>query len=216
MKQNVWKLAVIAALIAAIAAVVAARNRTGEKPTAAVRTQTKLPEEPGPKGSGPREPQAKEAPRPEAPMNPKPKMEAAAPAEKPEASRQPSKPKAVAEEKPRTESPAAGGAGRPAPPKAAARTLPRLVDLGADRCIPCRMMAPILRELAAEYQGKLQVEFIDVWENREAGERFGIRAIPTQIFYDESGKEFFRHEGFFSKEDILAKFREHGVILDKE
>lgn len=91
--------------------------------------------------------------------------------------------------------------------------LPRLVDLGADKCIPCKMMAPILEQLKDEYAGRLKVEFIDVWENPKAGGEYGIKLIPTQIFYDASGKELFRHEGFFSKEDILAKWKEFGVDL---
>ena len=100
---------------------------------------------------------------------------------------------------------------KPQPKKA----LPRLVDLGAKKCIPCKMMAPILEELKAEYEGVLKIEFIDVWENPEAGKEYGIRLIPTQIFYDALGKELFRHEGFFSKEDILTKWKELGVELDK-
>ena len=92
-------------------------------------------------------------------------------------------------------------------------TLPRLVDLGAGKCIPCKMMAPILEELKEEYAERLKVEFIDVWENPEAGSEYGIKLIPTQIFYDASGKELFRHEGFFSKEDILSKWKEFGVDL---
>ena len=91
--------------------------------------------------------------------------------------------------------------------------LPRLVDLGAGKCIPCKMMAPILEELKKEYKGQMEVQFIDVWENRRAGDQYGIRSIPTQIFYDASGKERFRHEGFFSKEDILAKCKELGFSL---
>ncbi len=88
--------------------------------------------------------------------------------------------------------------------------LPRLVDLGAGKCIPCKMMAPILDELERDYQGKFEVEFIDVWEDKAAGEPYGIRMIPTQIFFDPSGMEMFRHEGFYSKEDILAKWKELG------
>jgi len=91
--------------------------------------------------------------------------------------------------------------------------LPRLVDLGAGKCIPCKMMAPILEELKKEYKGQMEVQFIDVWDNRAAGGQYGIRSIPTQIFYDASGKERFRHEGFFSKEDILAKCEELGFNL---
>jgi thioredoxin 1 len=99
-----------------------------------------------------------------------------------------------------------------APPVAAAK-LPKLLDLGADKCIPCKMMAPILEELKREYAGRLEVEFIDVWKNPEAGQRYGIRMIPTQIFYDADGKELYRHVGFISKEDILSKWKELGVEL---
>lgn len=91
--------------------------------------------------------------------------------------------------------------------------LPRLVDLGATKCIPCKMMAPILEDLKQTYAGKLDVQFIDVWENPDAGKKYGINLIPTQIFYDTTGKEQFRHEGFFAKEDILAKWKELGAEL---
>ncbi|HPC96388.1 MAG TPA: organomercurial lyase [Sedimentisphaerales bacterium] len=94
-----------------------------------------------------------------------------------------------------------------------ASSLPRLVDLGAGKCIPCKMMAPILEELKEEYAGRMEVVFIDVWENPDAAKPYGIQVIPTQIFYDAAGKEVFRHEGFFSKEDILAKWKELGVDL---
>ena len=93
--------------------------------------------------------------------------------------------------------------------------LPKLVDLGAGTCIPCKMMAPILEELKKEYAGNLQVDFIDVREESGAAAAYGIMVIPTQIFFDASGKELFRHEGFISKEDILAKWKELGVELTK-
>lgn len=91
--------------------------------------------------------------------------------------------------------------------------LPKLLDLGATKCIPCKMMAPILEELKKEYAGKMKVEFIDVWQNEDAGKKYGVEMIPTQIFYDANGKELFRHTGFFGKEDILAKWKELGVAL---
>jgi thioredoxin 1 len=100
------------------------------------------------------------------------------------------------------------------PPHAAAKTaLPRLLDLGADKCIPCKAMAPILKELKAEYAGRMDVEFIDVWKNPNAGKAYKIKLIPTQIFFDALGKERFRHEGFYGKEDILAKWKELGVEI---
>jgi thioredoxin 1 len=108
----------------------------------------------------------------------------------------------------------AQGKGVKAPPPA--KSLPRLVDLGAKKCIPCIMMAPILEELKKEYKGVVQVDFIDVWENQNAGQKYGIRAIPTQIFYDASGKELYRHMGFMSKGAILAKFQDLGMLPGKE
>ena len=92
--------------------------------------------------------------------------------------------------------------------------LPRLVDLGSGKCVPCRMMAPILEDLKKTHAGRLEVFFIDVWENREAAAPYGIRVIPTQIFYDPSGKELRRHEGFLSKEDILRKWKELGFSFE--
>jgi thioredoxin 1 len=91
--------------------------------------------------------------------------------------------------------------------------LPKLVDLGADKCIPCKAMAPILKDLKTEYAGRMDVEFIDVWKNPDAGKAHKIKLIPTQIFFDASGKERFRHEGFYGKEDILGKWKELGVDL---
>lgn len=92
--------------------------------------------------------------------------------------------------------------------------LPRLVDLGAGKCIPCKKMAPILEELKREFAGRLEVEFIDLWENPRAGDPYQIRVIPAQIFYDAAGRELFRHEGFYSREDILNKWKELGVNLE--
>ena len=93
------------------------------------------------------------------------------------------------------------------------KALPKLLDLGAGKCIPCKMMAPILEEMKKEYAGTLEVEFIDVWKNPDAGKQYGIEVIPTQIFYDATGKELFRHIGFYAKADILAKWKELGVNL---
>ena len=88
-----------------------------------------------------------------------------------------------------------------------------LLDLGANKCIPCKMMAPILAELKKEYAGRMHVEFIDVGEKPEEARKYGIRMIPTQVFLAANGKELYRHVGFFSKEDILKKWKELGVDL---
>ena len=98
-----------------------------------------------------------------------------------------------------------------APDKGPALALPTLLDLGAGKCIPCKMMAPILEELEKEYAGQFNVRFIDVWENQQAARKWRVRSIPTQIFLDGSGWELYRHVGFFSKEDILSTWRKLGV-----
>ncbi|NPU96245.1 MAG: thioredoxin family protein [Candidatus Omnitrophica bacterium] len=98
-------------------------------------------------------------------------------------------------------------------PVPASASLPRLLDLGAGKCIPCKMMAPILEELKKEYAGQFEVVFLDVWENPQAAAQYGIRVIPTQIFFDSSGKELFRHEGFYSREDILNRWKTLGIPL---
>lgn len=123
--------------------------------------------------------------------------------------------KSPVESKDSTSTPAiavAAGDTAKATPVTAAK-LPKLLDLGAGKCIPCKMMAPILEELKKEYAGRMNVEFIDVWVNPDAGKPYGIEMIPTQIFFDASGKELFRHVGFFGREDILGKWKELGVDL---
>ena len=91
------------------------------------------------------------------------------------------------------------------------RGMVTMVDLGAKTCIPCKMMAPILAKLEKEYKGKAAIVFIDVREDSGAARRFGIRAIPTQIFFDKKGQEVRRHEGFMSEKEIIKQLSEMGV-----
>jgi len=108
-----------------------------------------------------------------------------------------------------------GAPASPQPTTQMTAGLPRLLDLGSSTCIPCKMMAPILEDLKKEYAGRMDVDFIDVNADGEAAKRFAIKLIPTQVFFDASGKELWRHEGFFSKEDILAKWKDLGAKLTK-
>lgn len=100
-------------------------------------------------------------------------------------------------------------------PGAQDQPLPRLVDLGAKSCVPCKMMAPILEELKSDYAQSFKTEFIDVWQNPDAAREYGIRVIPTQIFFDAAGRELSRHEGFLGKNDILAQWEDHGIDLSR-
>lgn len=93
------------------------------------------------------------------------------------------------------------------------KPLPRLIDFGAESCTTCKIMTAVLEELAGEYNNRLIVQVINTQEDKESTEEYSIRIIPTQIFLNAEGNELFRHEGFFSKEDILKKWAELGVEL---
>lgn len=88
---------------------------------------------------------------------------------------------------------------------------PTVIDLGARTCIPCKKMAPILEGLSKEYKGKANVLFIDMREDNAAGDRFKVRMIPTQIFFDAKGKEVNRHIGFMDKAAILKDLKAAGL-----
>ncbi len=100
---------------------------------------------------------------------------------------------------------------RPVTRAQATRPLPRLVDLGSVGCVPCKAMAPILDGLRAEYAGRMEVEFIDVWKDRDAADAYGVRMIPTQVFLGADGRELARHQGFMGKDEILAQWKAVGV-----
>jgi thioredoxin 1 len=97
--------------------------------------------------------------------------------------------------------------GMPIPSKGMAT----LVDVGAKSCIPCKMMDPILQKMDKRYEGKAAVIFIDVRYHQEEARRFQINGIPTQIFFDKTGKEIYRHTGFLSEAAIVEQFRKMGV-----
>ena len=89
--------------------------------------------------------------------------------------------------------------------------LPKLLDFGAGKCIPCKKMAPILQELAEEYKGRVIIKVIEVYDERELTQINRIRLIPTQIFFDAKNREVFRHEGFMDKEQVKKVFEKMGV-----
>ncbi len=85
------------------------------------------------------------------------------------------------------------------------------LELGADRCIPCKKMQPIMKEIAAKFPERVQVVFYDVWKDPKPAERYRIQLIPTQVFLDQKGRELARHVGLFPKEEILALLKKHGI-----
>lgn len=87
------------------------------------------------------------------------------------------------------------------------------IELGSVRCIPCRMMQPIMDEIRRTYPDQVEVVFYDVWteEGSPYAREYGIRVIPTQVFLDAEGREYYRHEGFFPLEEVEKVLRMQGV-----
>ena len=87
------------------------------------------------------------------------------------------------------------------------------VELGSENCMPCRMMKPVLEKVTKQYKGQVKVVYHDIMTDagRSEGSKYRIRVIPTQVFLDNTGKEFFRHEGFFSYEDVERVLKQKGV-----
>ncbi len=87
------------------------------------------------------------------------------------------------------------------------------VEIGAARCIPCKAMQPIMKEVAETYKGQVVVLFHDVWteQGKIDAMKYNIRVIPTQVFLDKDGKEYFRHEGYFPKEELVKVLKMQGV-----
>lgn len=86
-----------------------------------------------------------------------------------------------------------------------------MIDLGAHKCIPCKMMEPIIQKLEKAYEGKADIIFIDVWKHRDQAQRFQVHGIPTQIFFDKDGKEIYRHVGFLDEASIVKQMTSMGV-----
>lgn len=96
-------------------------------------------------------------------------------------------------------------------PQVPAKGMVTMVDLGASGCIPCEIMSHEVDSLQKKYQGKAAIYFINIRNHPEEGQKFGIKLIPTQIFYDKSGKEVYRHEGVMLEGTIIAKLQDLGV-----
>jgi thioredoxin 1 len=101
------------------------------------------------------------------------------------------------------------------PTKTEPKTKPLVtfIELGSVNCIPCRQMQPIMKAVEEKYPEKVKVLFYDVWTpaGRPYAQKYGIRVIPTQVFLDENGKEFFRHEGFFPLAEIEKLLKAKGI-----
>ena len=86
------------------------------------------------------------------------------------------------------------------------------IELGADKCIPCKAMKPVMHEIAQEYKGTIQVVFYDVWKTPEYAKKYGVKLIPTQVFIDKNGEEIFRHVGFYAKENIIKMLKDKSIL----
>ena len=96
---------------------------------------------------------------------------------------------------------------------AAGRPKVTFIELGSVNCVPCKMMQPVMKEIEQRFPRDVKVVFYDVWteEQRQYAAQFNIRVIPTQVFLDADDREFFRHEGFFPQEELIALLKKHGA-----
>jgi len=87
------------------------------------------------------------------------------------------------------------------------------IELGSVRCIPCKEMQPIMKSIEEKYGSQVKVIFYDVWTplGKTYGDKYTVQLIPTQVFLDKNGKEFFRHEGFFPEEELVKVLKSKGV-----
>ncbi len=98
---------------------------------------------------------------------------------------------------------------------APAKPIVTFIELGSVNCIPCKAMQPVMESIRKKFPGQVSVLFYDVWtkEGQPYGQTFRIRVIPTQVFLDKDGKEYYRHEGFFPEEELLKILAKGGVKL---
>jgi thioredoxin 1 len=89
------------------------------------------------------------------------------------------------------------------------------VELGSVKCIPCRQMQPVMKAIEKKYGDQVRVVFHDVWTDQGSSqaETYKIKLIPTQVFLDENGREFFRHEGFYPEEQIHTLLKKRGLKI---
>jgi thioredoxin 1 len=86
-----------------------------------------------------------------------------------------------------------------------------MLELGSVGCIPCEQMKPVMEKLRTNFKGRLEVFFVDVRKDKDTARRFGVYAIPTQVFLDRNGKEFQRHMGFYAYEEIEPVLKKAGL-----
>ena len=87
------------------------------------------------------------------------------------------------------------------------------IELGSVRCIPCQKMQPVIKSVEEKYGDQVKVIFYDVWtsQGKEDAKQFDFDAIPTQLFLDENGREYFRHVGFFPEVELVKILKQKGV-----
>jgi thioredoxin 1 len=86
-----------------------------------------------------------------------------------------------------------------------------MLELGSVGCLPCEQMKPVMEKLRTSFKGRLEVLFVDVRKDKDTAKRFGVFAIPTQVFLDKNGKEFHRHIGFFGYDEIVPVLKKAGI-----
>jgi thioredoxin 1 len=96
-------------------------------------------------------------------------------------------------------------------PPAASKAVVTFVELGSVNCIPCRAMQPVMRDLEKKFGDQIKIVFYDVLQDEAPARTYNIRVIPTQVFLDQDGCEFHRHEGFYPLAEIASLLRARGL-----
>jgi len=97
--------------------------------------------------------------------------------------------------------------------KLSAKPKVTFIELGSVNCIPCKQMVPVMKAIEEKYGDQIKVVFYDVWtkEEKKYAQQYKIKLIPTQVFLDENGKEFHRHEGFYPEAEIDKILKKKGI-----
>ena len=87
------------------------------------------------------------------------------------------------------------------------------IELGSVNCIPCKKMAAVMKSIEYKFGNQVKVIFYDIWkaDQKKYAKQYNVSIIPTQVFLDQNGKEFFRHQGYYAEAEIEKLLKKRGI-----